>query len=54
MFYELLNQKKMSINDPNHPEKFSNFYKEEKLGFDLKLVEKGYLTFKKYFCQSSC
>lgn len=36
------------------PESYSGFYKTEKLGFDLKLVEKGFYTFKPFFTGKSC
>ncbi len=29
----------------NNPENFAEFYKTEKLGFDLKLVEEGFKRF---------
>jgi len=38
----------------SNPELFSNFYQNEKLGFDIKLVEKGFLTFKPFFSGTSC
>jgi SAM-dependent methyltransferase len=38
----------------SNPEIFANFYQEDKLGFDLKLVEKGFLTFKPYFLGKTC
>jgi len=37
-----------------NPEEFVNFYKEHSLGFDLKLVEQGFKTFKPYFNGTSC
>ncbi len=39
---------------PTDPEQFAGFYKPEKLGFDLTLVEKGFDTFRKYFKGKSC
>jgi hypothetical protein len=33
----------------SNPESFSNFYQNEKLGFDIKLVERGFSTFKPFF-----
>lgn len=38
----------------SNPETFAYFYQNEKLGFDLKLVEKGFLTFKPYFLGKTC
>jgi 2-polyprenyl-3-methyl-5-hydroxy-6-metoxy-1,4-benzoquinol methylase len=38
----------------SNPETFSNFYKDDKLGFDIKLVEKGFMTFKPFFVGTSC
>lgn len=38
----------------SNPENFAGFYKTEKLGFDLKLVERGFFTYKPYFKGSSC
>jgi 2-polyprenyl-3-methyl-5-hydroxy-6-metoxy-1,4-benzoquinol methylase len=35
-------------------ETFANFYKDDKLGFDIKLVEKGFMTFKKFFSGTNC
>jgi len=38
----------------HNPEAFANFYQEEKLGFDIKLVEKGFSTFKPFFSGETC
>jgi 2-polyprenyl-3-methyl-5-hydroxy-6-metoxy-1,4-benzoquinol methylase len=38
----------------SNPEAFANFYQNEKLGFDIKLVEKGFSTFKPYFSGTNC
>jgi 2-polyprenyl-3-methyl-5-hydroxy-6-metoxy-1,4-benzoquinol methylase len=38
----------------NQPETFSNFYTKEKLGFDLRLVEYGFNTFKPFFKGKTC
>ena len=38
----------------SNPEIFANFYQETKLGFDIKLVEKGFLTFKPFFYGVNC
>ena len=38
----------------NNPENFAEFYKTEKLGFDLKLVEEGFKRFKFFFKGESC
>ena len=35
-------------------DEFANFYQNEKLGFDIKLVERGYSTFKPFFYGSTC
>lgn len=32
-----------------HPEQFANFYDPQKLGFDLTMVEEGYLRFRNFF-----
>ena len=37
-----------------HPEQYSNFYKKDKLGFDLTLVNKGFNKFKDHFNGSNC
>jgi len=37
-----------------NPEQFSGFYTNNNLGFDLKLVQRGYTQFKKYFRGISC
>ncbi len=37
-----------------NPDAFSSFYTTQKLGFDLKLVEKGYFTFQSFFQGSFC
>jgi 2-polyprenyl-3-methyl-5-hydroxy-6-metoxy-1,4-benzoquinol methylase len=38
----------------DNPENFAQFYKNEKLGFDLRLVDKGFNTFKSFFKGESC
>lgn len=38
----------------SNPEQYSGFYKNSNLGFDLELVERGYLQFKQYFRGKSC
>lgn len=38
----------------NHPEHYSDFYKEKTLGFDLYLVDKGFQKFKRYFRGENC
>lgn len=37
-----------------NPEEFANIYKDETLGFDLKLVEQGFRTFKPFFNGLRC
>lgn len=37
-----------------NPEEFASIYKDESLGFDLKLVEQGFKTFKPFFKGSRC
>ena len=37
-----------------HPEFYSNFYKNEKLGFDLILVKKAFEKYKDHFIGKSC
>jgi len=37
-----------------HPDNFSNFYTNENLGFDLKLVKEGYKQFHDFFVGHSC
>jgi 2-polyprenyl-3-methyl-5-hydroxy-6-metoxy-1,4-benzoquinol methylase len=37
-----------------HPELYSNFYKKDKLGFDLTLVKKGFEKFKNHFNGFNC
>ena len=37
-----------------HPEFYSNFYKKDKLGFDLTLVKKGFEKYKSHFKGSNC
>ena len=38
----------------NHPEQYSNFYKEELLGFDLYLINKGFQKYKQFFQGDNC
>ena len=37
-----------------HPEQYSSFYKKDKLGFDLTLVNKGFEKFKNHFNGFNC
>lgn len=37
-----------------NPENFSSFYTETKLGFDLKIVEKGFKEFSNFFSGNTC
>jgi 2-polyprenyl-3-methyl-5-hydroxy-6-metoxy-1,4-benzoquinol methylase len=38
----------------SNPEIFAKFYQNKKLGFDIKLVEKGFYIFKPFFFGTSC